>query len=190
MSEKTLPPLRLLEHYRNVVISEMKKKFGLKNNLEVPRLEKIVVNMGIKMGATDKAVVEAAVEDLAMITGQRPVITRAKKSVAGFKLREGQPLGCKVTLRGRVMYEFLDRLISVAIPRVRDFRGLSPSSFDGQGNYTFGLTEQIVFPEMEFDKVKNVLGMDITLVTSTQKNEQARAFLEFLGLPLVRIEKE
>jgi len=180
------PPPRLLEYFRSKVEPEMIKKFNFQNKHQVPRLEKIVVNMGIRMGVQDKAIVEAAAEELAIITGQRPVITRAKKSIAGFKLREGQPLGCKVTLRGRIMFEFFDRLVNVAIPRVRDFRGLPVNSFDGHGNFTFGLTEQIVFPEMELDKIKHVQGMDITFVTTSDKDDEAKEFLSLMGVPFVK----
>lgn len=186
MSQQKTPAPRLLDYYRSQVVPEMMKQFKFKNVFQVPKIEKIVVNMGVKEGVQDKAVVEAAAEDLAQITGQRPVITRAKKSIAGFKLRQGQPLGCKVTLRGRIMYEFLDRLISVAVPRVRDFRGLPAASFDGRGNYTFGLTEQIVFPELELDKVKSVRGLNITINTTTDKNEVAKGFLEAMGMPFAK----
>lgn len=181
---KSVP--RFLAHYRDTVVSEIMKKFKFKNVFQVPKIEKIVVNMGIKQGAVDKGVVEAAAQELALLAGQRPVITRAKKSIAGFKLREGQPLGCKVTLRGRIMYEFLERLIGIAIPRVRDFRGLSAKSFDGNGNYTFGLTEHIVFPELELDKVKQVRGMDITINTTATNDEVAKELLSLMGFPFVK----
>ncbi len=181
MSTKT--PLRFQELYKNEVAPELKKKFNYKNVFQIPKIDKIVVNMGVKQGAVDKATVEAAADELGIITGQRPVITRAKKSIAGFKLRQGQPLGCKVTLRGRMMYEFFERLIGIAVPRVRDFRGLPGKSFDGQGNYTFGLTEQIVFPELEIDKVKQVRGMDITINTTAKNNEEAKEMLKLMGVP-------
>lgn len=181
-----IPTPRLKEHYRQAVIPEMMKRFQFKNVMQVPRIEKIVLNMGVKLGTQDKAVVEAAAQDLALITGQRPVITKAKKSISAFKLRQYQPIGCKVTLRGNRMYEFMDRLISVAVPRVRDFRGLPSNSFDGHGNYSFGLTEQIVFPEVELDRVKTILGMDITLVTSAEKNEVAKELLSLMGVPLAK----
>lgn len=177
---------RMLALYRETVSPELMKKFNFKNKFQIPKIEKIVVNMGVKQGAVDKSAVEAAAEEMAIITGQRPVITRAKKSIAGFKLREGQPLGCKVTLRGRIMYEFLERLIGIAVPRVRDFRGLSSKSFDGHGNYTFGLTEQIVFPELELDKVKQIRGMDITVNTSAKTDEVAREFLKQMGFPFAK----
>jgi len=180
------PAPRLKEHYRQAVVPEMIKRFQLKNANQVPKIEKIVVNMGVKLGTTDRATVEAAAQDMAMITGQRPVITKAKKSISAFKLRENQSIGCKVTLRGNIMYEFMDRLFSVAVPRVRDFRGLPFHSFDGRGNYSFGLTEQIVFPEVEMDKVKNILGMDITIVTTAKKNEIAKEFLNLMGVPFAK----
>lgn len=183
--EEKLTP-RLKEHFRDVVIPEMMKKFNFTNKFQVPKLEKIVVNMGVKMGAQDKAAVEAAAQDLGLITGQRPIITRAKKSISGFKLRQYQPIGCKVTLRGNRMYEFMDRLIGVAVPRVRDFRGLPPSSFDGHGNYSFGLTEQIVFPEVELDRIKNIQGLDITFVTTSEKNEVAKELLALMGVPFAK----
>lgn len=182
-------PPRLRDHYRQNVIPEMMKRFQFKNIHQVPKIQKIVVNMGVKQATQDKAAVEAAAQDLGMITGQRPLITKAKKSIAGFKLRQYQPIGCKVTLRGPIMYEFMDRLLSVAVPRVRDFRGLPANSFDGNGNYSFGLTEQIVFPEVEMDKVKNILGMDITFVTSAKKNEVAKELLVLMGVPFAKTEK-
>lgn len=185
VSEEKLSP-RLKEHFREVVIPEMMKKFSYTNKFQVPKLEKIVVNMGVKMGAQDKAVVEAAAQDLALITGQRPIITKAKKSISAFKLRQYQPIGCKVTLRSNRMYEFMDRLISVAVPQVRDFRGLPLASFDGNGNYSFGLTEQIVFPEVELDRIKNIQGMDITFVTTAKKNEVAKELLALMGVPFAK----
>lgn len=181
-----IPVPRLKEHYRQSVIPEMMKRFQFKNVMQVPKVTKIVVNMGVKLGVTDKAAVEAAAQDMGLITGQRPVVTKAKKSISAFKLREHQPIGCKVTLRGNRMYEFMDRLVSIAVPRVRDFRGLPTKSFDGNGNYSFGLTEQIVFPEVELDRVKNILGMDITFVTTAKRNEVAKEFLSLMGVPFAK----
>lgn len=174
---------RLLDRYRSEIAPKMMERFGFKNRLRVPRLLKIVVNMGVGEGIADGKAVTAAAEDLALITGQRPLIARSRKSVANFKLRKGVPIGCKVTLRGKMMYEFIDRLISVVLPRIRDFRGLSPDSFDGRGNYTLGLEEQIVFPEIDMDKVARVQGMDITVVTSARNNEEARELLALMGIP-------
>ncbi len=174
---------RLLDRYRSEIAPKMMERFGFKNRLRVPRLLKIVVNMGVGEGIADGKAVTAAAEDLALITGQRPRIARSRKSVANFKLRKGVPIGCKVTLRGKMMYEFIDRLISVVLPRIRDFRGLSPDSFDGRGNYTLGLEEQIVFPEIDMDKVARVQGMDITVVTSARNNEEARELLALMGIP-------
>ena len=177
------PAPRLKEHYRQAVVPEMIKRFQLKNANQVPKIEKIVVNMGVKLGTTDRATVEAAAQDMAMITGQRPVITKAKKSISAFKLRENQSIGCKVTLRGNIMYEFMDRLFNVAMPRVRDFRGIPDSGFDGQGNLSIGIQEQIIFPEVEYDKIKKIQGMDITFVTTAGKKEEAKRLLELLGFP-------
>ena len=174
---------RLLDRYRSEIAPKMMERFGFKNRLRVPRLLKIMVNMGVGEGIADGKAVTAAAEDLALITGQRPLIARSRKSVANFKLRKGVPIGCKVTLRGKMMYEFIDRLISVVLPRIRDFRGLSPDSFDGRGNYTLGLEEQIVFPEIDMDKVARVQGMDITVVTSARNNEEARELLALMGIP-------
>ena len=182
VQEKTPPP-RLRVRFRKEVVPAMMKEFGLKNANEAPRLEKIVVSMGVKEGAQDIKILDAVKEDLATITGQRPAVTRAKKSISAFKLREGAPIGLKVTLRGARMYEFFDRLVNVAMPRIRDFRGLADSGFDGQGNFNFGLQEQIVFPEIEFDKVKKIQGMDITFVTTTEKRAEAKRLLESLGFP-------
>ena len=176
-------PPRLLKKYRDEVIPRMKKDCGYTNVMAVPRLEKIVLNMGVKEGAADIKVIDTAQEELALITGQRPAITRAKKSIAAFKLREGMPIGLKVTLRRNRMYEFLDRLLNIAMPRIRDFRGFSDKSFDDHGNYSLGLQEQIIFPELEFDKIKKVQGMDITFVTSTDNKEHSKKLLEWLGFP-------
>jgi large subunit ribosomal protein L5 len=172
--------------YREELVPALKDELGLSNVMQVPRLDKIVVNMGVGDALKDGRMLDAAVEDLTTITGQKPVITRARKSIAGFKLREGNAIGVKVTLRGDRMWEFFDRLVSVAIPRIRDFRGLDPRSFDGRGNYTFGLTEQLIFPEIDYDKVLKVRGMDITIVTTAHSDDEGRALLLALGFPLVR----
>lgn len=174
---------RLLDRYRSEITPKMMERFGFKNRLRVPRLVKVVVNMGVGEGISDGKAVSAAADELALITGQRPRITRSRKAVANFKLRKGIPIGCKVTLRGKMMYEFIDRMISVVLPRIRDFRGLSLDSFDGRGNYTLGLEEQIVFPEIDMDKVARVQGMDITVVTTARNNEEARELLAQMGIP-------
>jgi large subunit ribosomal protein L5 len=170
--------------YIEKAVPEMMKKFGYKNVNQVPRLEKIVVNMGVGDAITDAKILEAAVKDLGAITGQRPSISRAKAAIAGFKLREGMPIGCHVTLRHNRMYEFFDRLVNVAIPRIRDFRGLNPRSFDGRGNYSFGVREHIIFPEIDYDKILKVMGMDITIVTTAKTDEEARELILLLGMPL------
>jgi len=177
---------RLLERYQNEIVPALMQQFGYKNRMATPRLEKIVLNMGIGNGHDDKARLEQGVRDLMAITGQRPVIVRARKSVAAFKIRQGFEVGLKVTLRGTRMYEFLDRLISVAIPRLRDFRGLSTSSFDGRGSYSFGIGEQLVFPEVKVDEVQVVQGMDITLVTTARTDEEGLALLSLFGMPFSR----
>ena len=177
---------RLLVEYRARIVQELKKKLGYTNSHEIPRLEKIVVNVGFGEAVSNPKLLDAVREDISIITGQRAVITRAKKSVSNFKLRAGVPIGCKVTLRGKRMYEFYDRLINTAIPRIRDFRGLSPDSFDGKGNYNFGVTEQTIFSEIEYDKIKTVFGMDIVIVTSAKNDEEARIFLSEFGLPFKR----
>ncbi|GIW78438.1 MAG: 50S ribosomal protein L5 [Gemmatales bacterium] len=174
---------RLLERYKNELVPQLAEKLGRKNRLSLPRLQKIVVNMGVGKALQDKNRLEHAVEQLALITGQRPQVTRARKAVSGFRLREGNPIGCRVTLRGRRMYEFLDRLISIALPRIRDFRGVNPKSFDGHGNYSLGLAEQMVFPEIDPDKVTYTQGMDITFVTSTKNDDEARELLRLFGMP-------
>jgi large subunit ribosomal protein L5 len=174
---------RLKEKYRKEIIPAMKERFGYRNDMQVPRLEKIVVNMGVGEGAHDPKAIDAAMKDLALITGQKPKLCRAKRSVAGFKLRTGMSVGCKVTLRGDRMYEFLDRLITLAIPRVRDFRGLNPKSFDGRGNFTMGLDEQLVFPEIDYDEVERIQGMDITIVTTAETDEEGRELLKLFGMP-------
>ncbi len=179
MSEKP----RLKNRYREEVVPRLMRELGFGNRMQVPRLEKIVVNMGVGDSLKDGRMLETAVDDLAIITGQKPVITRARKSIAGFKVREGQAIGAKVTLRGDRMWEFVDRLLSIAIPRIRDFRGLPQSAFDGHGNYTLGLTEQLIFPEIDYDKVAKVRGMDITVVTTAETDEEGRALLAGLGFP-------
>ena len=177
---------RLQEYYSKTLRGELAKKLELDNVMAVPKLTKITLNMGLGDSARDKKVIDNAVEELGLITGQQPVVTYARKSIAGFKLREGMPLGVKVTLRGSTMYEFLDRLIHVASPRIRDFRGLSPKSFDGRGNYSLGVREQIIFPEIDFDRVDQVRGMDITITTTAKDNDQARALLDGYGFPFRR----
>lgn len=174
---------RLLEKYRNEVLPALQAEFGIKNKLAVPRLEKIVVSMGLGKAVQNRQIIEQASQELALITGQRPVVCKARKSVSNFKLRKGMPIGIKVTLRGKRMYEFLDRLISIAIPRVRDFRGLDPSGFDGTGNYNMGVSEQTVFPEVPIDKVQFQQGMNITIVTTTDDDKKAYSLLEKLGMP-------
>jgi large subunit ribosomal protein L5 len=174
---------RVLRRYRDETIAALTKQFSYKNLLQVPKLKKIVVNMGCGDGIKDPKLMDAAVADMATITGQRPVVTRASRSVASFKIRKGMAVGCRVTLRGARMYEFFDRLVNSALPRIRDFRGLSPDSFDGRGNYTFGLKEQIVFPEIEYDKVVKIRGMDITLTTSARTDQEALELLRGLGMP-------
>jgi len=175
---------RLAEHYQNTVVPRLTEEFGYKSPMQVPRITKITLNMGLGEALGNKKVLESASEELALITGQKPVITSARKSVANFKVRTGWPIGCKVTLRRLRMYEFLDRMINIAIPRIRDFRGLSPKSFDGRGNYSFGLKEQIVFPEIDYDKVDAIRGMDITITTSAKSDEEASALLRAFDFPL------
>jgi large subunit ribosomal protein L5 len=179
---------RMKERYRTELRPALQQELGLGNIMQVPRLDKIVVNVGVGEALRDGRLLDAAVEDLTIITGQKPVVTKARKSIAGFKLREGNAIGVKVTLRGDRMWEFFDRLVSLAIPRIRDFRGLDPRSFDGRGNYTFGLTEQLIFPEIDYDKVVQVRGMDITIVTTARTDDEGRALLHALGFPLVREE--
>jgi len=174
---------RLRDTYENEIKTEMIKKFGYKNVMQVPKLEKIVINMGVGEARDNAKILESAVKDLTEISGQKPVITKAKKSVANFKLREGMPIGCKVTLRGDRMYEFADRLINLALPRVRDFRGVSADAFDGRGNYALGIKEQIIFPEIEYDKVDKVRGMDIIFVTTARTDEESRELLRLFGMP-------
>jgi large subunit ribosomal protein L5 len=182
VSQTTYVP-RLKTRFREEVVSRLQRELGLDNPMQVPRLDRVVLNMGVGDALKDGRMLEAAVDDLTTITGQRPVITKARKSIAGFKLREGMAIGAKVTLRGDRMWEFIDRLVAIAIPRIRDFRGLNPSAFDGRGNFTLGLTEQLIFPEIDYDKVIKVRGMDITVVTTAKNDEEGRALLVALGFP-------
>ena len=174
---------RLKEKYNNNIVPELKEKYNYSNVNEVPKLEKIVVNIGCGDASSNSKMLEAAMADLEIITGQKPVATKAKKSIAGFKLRQGQAIGCKVTLRGEKMYNFLEKLISITLPRVRDFRGISGKAFDGRGNYTLGLTEQLIFPEIEYDKIDKIRGMDIIFVTTAKTDEEARELLTLMGMP-------
>ena len=174
---------RLLEKYNNSVRTELANKFAYKSSMQIPRLEKIVINMGVGDAVANSKVLDDAVEELTLIAGQKPVITKAKKSIANFKLREGMPIGCKVTLRGERMYNFMEKLIRVALPRVRDFRGISPKAFDGFGNYTLGIKEQLIFPEIDYDNVLKIRGMDIVFVTSAKTNEEALELLKGFGMP-------
>lgn len=174
---------RLRDQYNETIVDEMMKKFEYKNRMQVPKLEKIVINMGVGEAKDNAKLLEAAVKDLEIISGQKAVITKAKKSVANFKLREGMSIGCKVTLRGEKMYEFADRLINLALPRVRDFRGINPNSFDGRGNYALGIKEQLIFPEIEYDKIDKVRGMDVVFVTTANTDEEARELLTLFGMP-------
>ncbi len=174
---------RLKDFYRETVVPAMQKEFGYKNPMQIPRLEKIVVNMGVGEAAQNAKALEGALADMAAITGQKPVVTRARKSIANFKLRQGMPVGCRVTLRGDRMWEFLDRLINIALPRIRDFKGVSPKSFDGRGNYTLGIREQIIFPEIDYDKVDRIRGMDITICTTAKTDEEGRALLKQFNMP-------
>ncbi len=175
---------KLHDFYKDTVVKQLQEKFGYKSVMQVPRITKITLNMGLGEAVGDKKVIEHAMSDMTAISGQKPVVTRARKSVAGFKIREGYPIGCKVTLRGEKMWEFFERLISIAIPRIRDFRGLNPKSFDGRGNYSLGIKEQIVFPEIDYDKVDKVRGLDITITTTAENNEEARALLDAFNFPL------
>lgn len=174
---------RLKDLYSNEIKDAMVKKFGYKNVMQIPKLDKIVINMGVGEAKENAKVLDTAIKDLETITGQKAVVTRAKKSVANFKLREGMPIGCKVTLRGEKMYEFTDRLVNLALPRVRDFRGVNPDAFDGRGNYALGIKEQLIFPEIEYDKVDTVRGMDIIFVTTAETDEEARELLTLFGMP-------
>jgi large subunit ribosomal protein L5 len=175
--------VRLQQYYREQVLSRLQRDLGIKNPMEVPRITKITVNMGVGEAVADKKVMDAAVADLTKITGQKPLVTKSRKAIASFKIREGLAIGCKVTLRGARMYEFLDRLISIAMPRIRDFRGVSPRSFDGRGNYSLGVKEQIIFPEIQYDQIDQIRGMDITITTTAKDNRQGRALLEAFSFP-------
>lgn len=177
---------RLKEQYQTEVVDAMMKKFGYKNKMQVPKLEKVVINMGVGEAKENAKVLESAVSDLEKITGQKAVVTRAKKSVANFKLREGMSIGCKVTLRGKRMYEFVDRLINLALPRVRDFRGVNPNAFDGRGNYALGIKEQLIFPEIEYDKIDKIRGMDVVIVTTAKTDEEARELLTQFNMPFTK----
>jgi large subunit ribosomal protein L5 len=177
---------RAKRRYLDELRPQLQERLGLANIMQVPRLDKIVLNMGVGQALAQKSLLDGAVTDLTIITGQKPVVTRAKKSIAGFKLREGDAIGARVTLRGDRMWEFYDRLVSIAVPRIRDFRGLPANSFDGNGNYTFGVTEQLIFPEIDYDKVDSTRGMDITIVTTAHTNDEGRALLEALGFPFKR----
>jgi large subunit ribosomal protein L5 len=180
---------RLKDKYREEVVPELMKEFGYDNVMQVPKLEKIVVNIGLGEAVANAKALESAVADLSAITGQRPVVTRAKKSIAAFKLRAGMPIGAMVTLRGPRMYEFLDRLVGITLPRIRDFRGVSPNSFDGRGNYTMGLQEQIAFPEIDYDRIDKARGLEVSLVTSAKTDDEGRRLLALLGMPFARTER-
>ena len=177
---------RLQERYENEVVKSLMEKFNYSSKMQAPKIEKIVLNIGVGDAVSNSKLLDDAVNELTLITGQKPVVTRAKKSIAGFKLREGQAIGCKVTLRGERMYEFLDKLVNVSLPRVRDFRGVNPNAFDGRGNYALGIKEQIIFPEIEYDKVDKVRGMDIIFVTTAKTDEEARELLRLFGMPFVK----
>ena len=174
---------RMKDKYNDEVAKGLMEKFGYKNVMEIPKIEKVVINMGVGEAVSNPKILDVAVNDMMTIAGQKPVVTRAKKSIAAFKIREGMPIGAKVTLRGERMYQFLDKLLNIALPRVRDFRGVSPKSFDGRGNYTLGVKEQLIFPEIDYDKVDKIRGMDITIVTSASSDEEARELLKLLGMP-------
>lgn len=174
---------RLKEKYLNEIVSAMTQKFQYNNVMEVPKVQKVTINMGLGEAIGNPKAIDAAVNDLSIITGQKPIITRAKNSIAGFKLREGMAIGCKVTLRGERMWEFLDKLVNIALPRVRDFRGVSPKAFDGRGNYTLGIKEQLIFPEIEYDKIDKLRGMNVTVVTTAKTDEEARELLKLMGMP-------
>ena len=177
---------RMQEKYKNEVAPALMEKFGYKSPMQIPKLEKIVVNIGMSDAKDNPKVIEAAMNDLSLITGQKPIITKARKSVANFKLREGMNIGCKVTLRSDKMYEFIDRLFSIALPRVRDFKGINPNSFDGRGNYSLGVKEQLIFPEIDYDKIDKIRGMDIIVVTTAKTDEEARELLSLMGAPFYR----
>ncbi len=177
---------RLKDQYQNEIVDAMMKKFGYKNKMQVPKLDKIVVNMGVGEAKENAKILEAAVKDMETITGQKAVITKAKNSIANFKIREGMPIGCKVTLRGEKMYEFFDRLVNLALPRVRDFRGINPNAFDGRGNYALGIKEQLIFPEIEYDKIDKIRGMDVIVVTTAKTDEEGRELLTQFGMPFAK----
>ena len=177
---------RLKEQYQNEIVDAMIKKFGYKNIMEVPKLDKVVINMGVGEAKDNAKLLESAIADMEKIAGQKAVVTRAKNSVANFKIREGMPIGCKVTLRGEKMYEFVDRLVNLALPRVRDFRGVNPNAFDGRGNYALGIKEQLIFPEIEYDKIDKVRGMDIAFVTTAKTDEESRELLTLMGAPFAK----
>lgn len=177
---------RLKEQYQNEIVDAMIKKFGYKNIMEVPKLDKVVINMGVGEAKDNAKLLESAIADMEKIAGQKAVVTRAKNSVANFKIREGMPIGCKVTLRGEKMYEFVDRLINLALPRVRDFRGVNPNAFDGRGNYALGIKEQLIFPEIEYDKIDKVRGMDVIFVTTAKTDEEARELLKQFNMPFAK----
>ena len=177
---------RLKEQYQNEIVDAMIKKFGYKNIMEVPKLDKVVINMGVGEARDNAKVLESAISDMEKIAGQKAVVTRAKNSVANFKIREGMPIGCKVTLRGERMYEFVDRLVNLALPRVRDFRGVNPNAFDGRGNYALGIKEQLIFPEIEYDKIDKVRGMDVIFVTTAKTDEEARELLRLFNMPFAK----
>ncbi|BAK47767.1 MAG: 50S ribosomal protein L5 [Lachnospiraceae bacterium] len=177
---------RLKEQYQNEIVDTLTKKFGYKNIMEVPKLDKIVINMGVGEAKENAKVLETAMRDMEIISGQKPVATKAKKAIANFKIREEMPIGCKVTLRGERMYEFLDRLVNLALPRVRDFRGINPNSFDGRGNYALGIKEQLIFPEIEYDQIDKVRGMDVIFVTTAKTDEEARGLLAEFGMPFAK----
>jgi large subunit ribosomal protein L5 len=186
MAPTTTEQPRMKQRYESEVRLQLQRDLELKNVMQVPRLEKVVLNCGVGLATQQQSLLDGAVADLTVITGQKPLVTRAKKSIAGFKLRAGNPIGAKVTLRGARMWEFYDRLVSLAIPRIRDFRGMDPSSFDGRGNYTFGVTEQLIFPEIDYDSIDTVRGMDITIVTTAPTDDEGRALLTALGFPFRR----
>ncbi len=188
MQGDLLKMVRLLEEYKSRIVPALMERFGFKNRLQAPRLEKIVVNAGLGRAIQDAKILDEAVSEFALITGQKPLVTKARKSVAGFKVRQGAQIGCMVTLRGNRMYEFLDRLVNVALPRIRDFRGVSPAAFDGNGNYTLGIREQAIFPEISYDKIVEVIGMAVTFVTSSGSDDEARELLRLLGMPFRKLE--
>ena len=188
MADKYVP--RLKSDYQDRIVKAMAEKFGYENAMAIPRIDKIVLNMGVGEAVQDKKKVDTAAAELELIAGQKPVITKAKKSIAGFKLREGMPIGVKVTLRGDRMYEFLDRLVTIAMPRIRDFRGLNPKSFDGRGNYAMGLKEQLVFPEISYDKIDKIRGMDIIVATTANSDDEARELLRLFNFPFPQVEEE